>query len=133
MTDTFLEWLRPPKSLEKHFHRDIGFPERFDIAPYIRNLPETLVGSTHYRERSEEKGLPYSLPKHWIQASELISITRYDKQLLRYSVRGPYGWLDLTVAIDAGTGCLITGWFNAKDDWHQLTHTNYENPLYAEE
>jgi hypothetical protein len=117
----------------KQWHTDIGFPEGFDIDKYQRGLPDTLVGSDHYEERRFAKGLPQLVSKQWVIEAQLITIMCEGGNLTRYAVRGPWNaGYDLTVAIDAAQGKLITGWFNRKGDWHRLTKSEYEQPSTGE-
>jgi hypothetical protein len=114
---------------ERTYHCDIGFPAGFDIAKYLRNLPEVLVGCDHYEKRRKLKGIPQMVSADWVKRARLITITRRNRVLKRYTVRGPWrGNTDLTVAIDAATGRLITGWFNRRNDWHRLTKASYSAP-----
>jgi len=113
----------------KQWHTDFGFPKGFAISRYMSGLPDILIGSDHYEERRFAKGLPQLVSKQWVIEAQLITIMREGGNLTRYAVRGPWNaGYDLTVAIDAAQGKLITGWFNRKGDWHRLTKSEYEQP-----
>lgn len=115
---------------ERHYHFEVGFPEGFDISKYTRILPDTLKGTTHYNDRREAKRLPREVSKEWVLGATPITLTRdEDRNLVRYAMRGQWSnGRDLTVVIDAGSGYLVTGWYNNEDDWHRITKVAYSAP-----
>ena len=127
----FNAWVKVTTGPEFNYHCDIGFPPGFNIERYTRHLPHMLVGTDHYEERREKKKLPPRVSKDWVTTkARVVTITRsHDRALLRYAMRGPWGnGTDLTIVIDAGSGYMVTGWFNRTDDWHRLTNTTYARP-----
>ena len=107
----------------KLYHYSTGFPKGTSkaIERIYAALSPLVMGGVHYSERRDEKGLPSFVRADWVRGAKLVELQVRGDSVSRVVVRGEAGARDLTVVIDVVEGCMVTGWYNRRGDWHRLT------------